>query len=137
MTITIKFIMWLIFAFFAGLIEAYLFHYWVKVEKVNKNLHPYFFVQRLLVGIAILLPFDIFDWIELLKFLGLLLAFALTFSFIHNGTYFIYRNKLNPNIYKLKFKDHADGDAVMDFHFESRLMQFIIGVLIITYIITL
>ena len=60
-------------------------------------------------------------------------SIVLMFSFIHNGVYYIQRNKLDPNIYMRKFFDSSTtSSAWIEMDFPTRLGCFVCGVAVLT-----
>lgn len=126
------------FAYFylEGKREAYYWHYKIRnwLDEKNKELdyngeHKTFLAQRILVFI---LSCGV-NYFVVNHYILFSLGLLLSFSFIHNGTYYYYRNKLDNNIYHLKFKANSTtSNAVMEFDYETRLFMFIIGLFLIT-----
>lgn len=120
--------------YFEGKREAYYFHFKNKVETNYLSEHKMFLTQRILVFLmATCLNYFVINY-YILYSLGLLLCF----SFIHNGTYYYFRNKLDPGIYHLQFKANSTtSNAVMEFDYETRLFMFMIGLtlIVLNYII--
>jgi len=107
-----------IYASIEGVREAYYYH--VAVAKgFKKNIHWLYLFQRTLFAILLFSQTNFF----------ILLFFALSFSFLHNGFYYLTRNKLDEIIYKKRFIDSSTtSTAVMEFNFAERTILLIFGI---------
>lgn len=103
----------IVFSLFEGHREAYFYHFASQSKEKLKNLHPYYFVFRLMVAVNISY---LFFPENIICFLLKLLCFGLIFPFFHDGIYYSARNVLNPDIYPLRWKDYGNGSAIMDFN---------------------
>ena len=95
--IIIYLILWNLYSFFEGVREANSKHHKEFSKSLTDIKSPIIYnLQRGLVLLIINLHLlTHISWWALLS----LPAMALIFPYIHNGTYFLMRNKLNPNIF--------------------------------------
>lgn len=118
--------------YFEGKREAWHWHFKNELEfkyYTHLNEHALFLRQRSLVFI---LSCGL-NYFVVNHYILFSLGIFFCFSFIHNGTYFYYRNKLDPSIYQLKFKANSNtSTAFMEFDYETRLFMFILGLILIT-----
>lgn len=117
--ILVSLLLWL-YSGLEGDREAYYYHYANKTDEKKKNLHPLFFVHRLVFAMA-----PIFLGFPPLMLFGL----AFTFPFIHDGFYYIRREKLRPGTYPQGFTSNSTtSTAKIEIPYEWRLVLFIIGI---------
>jgi len=131
-TIIIFTAMWCLFASLDGFIQAYYYDLY-PITKQHRNLHPFFTIVRAIVAapmcyeVLMISPEQgwSFVWIPAAMFgLGLIM----TFSFLHNGFYYMTRNKLQPSLYPKGFMDKSTSStALMDLSFKLRTSLLIIG----------
>ena len=100
--------------------EGYYYHEANKTSEKKKNLHGLFLIQRTTLATIII-------------FLGfsplMLLGLAFTFPFIHDGFYYIRREKLRPGTYPKGFTSNSTtSTAKIEIPYEWRLVLFIIGI---------
>jgi len=117
--ILVSLLLWL-YSGLEGDREGYHYHYESKISEKKKNLHGLFLIQRSTVAIIVLL----------LGFSPLmLLGLAFTFPFIHDGFYYIRREKLRPGTYPKGFTSNSTtSTAKIEIPYEWRLVLFIIGI---------
>lgn len=120
-----------LWAYLEGKREAQYFHYkWSLPNPTKiKDEHVHFTLQRsLYVIISSLLGFLIFNWwVGILTFISI----SLSFSFFHNGSYYLRRNQMNNKIYSLKWKDESTTTtAKMSLNYKKRLLLLIVGIII-------
>ena len=121
-----------LWAYLEGKREAKYFHYkWILPNPTKvKDEHFDFTLQRSLYVImsSLLAGFIFKYW---LAGAILFISIALTFSFFHNGSYYKKRNELNENVYLFRWRDESTTTtANFSFSYKSRLIQFIIGVVL-------
>lgn len=108
LSLFIVFIGWVAFSLFEGLEEAYTINYRDSFDKgYDKNLHPLWTGQRLVVGIVfcILLLIILKVWyIVLLVGVGMICSFP----FYHEGVYYLRMNQLNGS-YPKKWKTNQNS----------------------------
>ena len=109
--------------FFSGLEgdrEGYHYHYESQVAGKKKNIHWLFLTIRVLVvGVVILLGFSPL----------MLLGIAFTFPFVHDGFYYVRREKLRPGTYPKGFTSNSTtSTAKIEIPYEWRLVLFIVGI---------
>lgn len=110
-----------IYAQIEGFREAWMYYAFNRAG-VWKELHPLFTWQRVLFFCTIFLfqPWYVAAFI--------VTGDILSFSFWHNGRYFMTRNDIDPKIYKERFKDHSTtSTAKYEFNFSARLFFFIVS----------
>lgn len=100
--------------------EGYHYHYESQVSGKKKNLHGLFLIQRsTLATIIIFLGFSPL----------MLLGLAFTFPFIHDGFYYVRREKLKPGTYPKGFTSNSTtSTAKIEIPYEWRLVLYIIGI---------
>lgn len=109
------------YASIEGIREAFYYHALKGVK--SQNLHGVYWIQRLI--------FSVFLYVCTNGFV--LTFFICAFSFFHNGSYFLMRNKLDRLIYPKKFFDYSTtSTAIMEFNFSERLILLIIGLFSLT-----
>ena len=135
----LQFIVWQIFAALMGYLEAILFHLadYYKLKSFNKDyrdIHFHFTIIRFAM------------YIMLFMHLGArnVIVFApvaiCTFSFMHDGIYYLMRNNLSPGVYSKGFFDKPSigSTAKTKMSFKHRAIAFAFGLvlwcLLITYI---
>lgn len=104
-----------------GTREAYSHHN----STITKNVHPIYFIQRILVMILSIIAFK---W-QIAIYIAI--GGMLVFSFWHNGSYYTTREKLSPGYAPKKWRDHRDGSALMDIPFLPRTIMMVIGYIMI------
>lgn len=106
-----------IYASLEGVREAYYYH---VVGSFKKNIHWLYLFQRTLFSILLFSQTNFF----------ILAFFALSFSFFHNGFYYLTRNKLDATVYEMKFMDASTtSTAIMEFNFMERTVMLAFGLM--------
>lgn len=110
--------------------EAYYYDSEMRTDRPHKNIHWIYFVQR---GIVLMIIGIILNTVLLP------IGLAFLFPFVHDGTYYVQRNDLDPRIYPQRFTDHSrTSNAYFEFTFIDRLMFFIGSIItFVTYFILL
>src|ERR1700741_1441466 len=91
-------------AMFNGLIEAHLFHYKSEAEDERRTyLHAIFTLQRAFI-LCMLLFSSLFVGHKVSYILHVFTV-VFQFSLVHNGIYYMVRNRLNPRVYPRGFVD--------------------------------
>lgn len=128
------FFMWQWYADLSGKVDGYLFDaLTAKKDASFDNLHPLFTLIRAIIGCAVLkasidLGGIIIGWDMIWLIAMLCLSYIGTFSYWHNGKYYVTRNKLNPNVYKKGWFDYSSTSrATFDLSYKERLSGLIIG----------
>lgn len=127
-TLLLTYVIWNCFAFMDGKIDAYYWYLHSNAEPLNTmriktqttNIHKEFTFRRLFVGMSCyLIAILIFDnWHSILFGASLVLSF----SFWHNGAYYMKRNDLNQLVYIYRFFDSSNSStAKFEFNFIQRL----------------
>jgi len=111
----ITILVWVLYAYFDGRIEAHYYDALVWSNRKHKDIHWMSFIHRTLMLILIGI---------LTKSLSLPFALILIFSYIHNGYYYIERNKLDIRVYPDKFK--ASSTTSTSFFDNNFVVVFII-----------
>lgn len=138
MVIGISTLLFILFVFFEAWREAIYWH--VKgggvydTWKSKPEEHTLFTIQRGIFFLSLILGM-IFTthWIGILTST---IGFALIFSFIHNGFYYMFRNRLNPEVYKEGFWSQSTTSVAKLTKFMtpiSRTIQFGIGISILIF----
>lgn len=124
-------LIFILYALIEGFREG--FYWFFKVNSKKKTefeIHPIFAAQRGMV--ILLLATNVLLLTDLNSALINILSNALLFSFFHNGIYYTTRNKLDPNIYKLGWREQSTtSTAKMTkfFTYRNRTICAIIGAL--------
>lgn len=136
--IIISLITWIIYTFFEGAREANYNHNRnsLKISKPEINISLLCNIQRIFIlsSIGFCLSSNISYTL-----IGLpILSMILIFPYIHNGTYFIIRNKLDPNVFtKGSSSNCNDVEDVPTIYLENKLRNnlAIIGLLILIIVL--
>ncbi len=122
---------WACYALLEGWREAYYFHFKGQVNGTkDEGEHTLFFIQRAFVALLCLGMYYILEasYLQIGLFWA---AYALSFPFLHDGSYYAGRNKIDNSVYPLKFRDHSStSTAILTkfFPWPVRLITFIISV---------
>jgi len=139
-TIIVLSLVWFLFASLDGFVQAYYYDLY-PITKQHRNLHPFFNLVRAIPAglmcyeVLMISPEEgwTFVWVPAALY-GL--ALIMTFSFFHNGFYYVTRNKLQPSLYPKGFKDKSTSStALMDLGFKLRTSLMIIGIFFIIGVI--
>lgn len=122
------FVSGLLYAFFEGKREAYYYHSAsISGDSGRYNIHWLYLVQRIIFHISIFICINENIFIKIC----LLVSYGLCFSFIHNGSYFLQRNKLDNKIYPKKWMDDSiSSTASYEVSFKERTFTFIAGIIL-------
>ena len=125
MEIIIAQLIWIISACLDGFLQA---HYYTLYpsEKKHPNLHWLYATQRgILLGcIGIWMYYSGNEF----EFLILPVACCFTYSFFHNGFYYMTRNKLDKEVYQKGFWDNTDtSNAFLNISVGFRTAMLIVG----------
>lgn len=119
-------LLWILNASLEGFIQAYYYSLYPS-DKGYKNLHPFFLIQRiiLIAGLTFGLGYTLEAWMCAV----FIAACAFTYSFFHNGFYYLTRNKLDSKVYPKGFLDDTDtSDAILNINLGFRIIMAIIGI---------
>lgn len=124
-------LVWVIYSMLEGLREGFFWHFKANTKKdCQFELHPIFALQRgIVLSIIGLLLFNSIGFYSIPSVLSMMLIF----SFFHNGTYYVTRNKLDNSIYKLGWADQSTtSTAKMTkiMNYRNRTIFMIAGVLL-------
>lgn len=116
-----------VIALLFGAIEAYMFHKDKKLGITYPYIHFFFTGVRFATYLSLV-------WIANIH-LVYLVPISLTFPYFHDGMYYVTRNKLNPKIYRKRWKARSyDTSALLSFNYDGRTVLLIIGVCIHVWI---
>lgn len=103
LTLLIVNIIWIIYSMSEGFIEGFYFHFKTNSRRdCQFEINQVFSLQRILVLFLISgYLVHVLGWYSL----TVIKSLVLIFSFFHNGTYYLTRNKLDDRMYPLKWKD--------------------------------
>jgi hypothetical protein len=127
------FLIFLQYVILEGFREGYYWHYKNKSNDNSKfDIHPFFSWQRGLFFLTMvcIMASNIKEVIDIGK---MILGMLLMFSFLHNGSYYVTRNKLDENIYSKGFLDQSTTSTAIWTKFMtpiSRTTLFVIGLVI-------
>ncbi len=124
-------LVWVIYSMLEGLREGFFWHFKANTKKdCQFELHPIFALQRgIVLSLIGLLLFNSIGFYSIPSVLSMMLIF----SFFHNGTYYVTRNKLDNSIYKLGWADQSTtSTAKMTkiMNYRNRTIFMIAGVLL-------
>lgn len=125
-------IVWIIYALIEGFREGFYWHFKSTSKQVYEfEIHPIFAAQR---GIVLLLILGclLFMVSPANAYLNLL-SNALIFSFFHNGTYYLTRNKLDPKVYPTGWMSQSTTSTAKltkVFTYRNRTICAIVGIVI-------
>jgi|APSaa5957512535_1039671.scaffolds.fasta_scaffold79359_2 hypothetical protein len=131
MIVLITNILWILYSMLEGFREG--FYWYFKGISKSKNdfeIHPVFASQRgiILILIGVMLSFTI-GWFSILNTVGM----ALVFSFFHNGSYYVTRNRIDSKVYPLKWKSQSTTSTAKltkIMTYRNRTIFMIIGLII-------
>jgi hypothetical protein len=112
------------YALIEGYREAYYYHAAMLLgDKLKKEMHPVFSIQRILFFSVALI---FFKWyIAICVFMGEIF----TFSFFHNGMYYLTRNNLSKEVYEKRWRaESSTSTAKLEFTWMARLVLLIVGI---------
>lgn len=95
------YLVWITFSFLEGVREAYSGHSisYIKFSKEDRN-EWIIYLERVIFFIV--MGYLLYTLIGPNYLIVSLLGMVPIFYYVQNGTYFLIRNKLNPNVFKLK-----------------------------------
>lgn len=129
-------IIWILYACIDGFKDGFYWHFKnTSLKNYKFEIHPIFSLQRGIVLLAI--GTSLYYTIGIYSLLSTL-SMILMFSFFHNGMYYYIRNKLDSNIYKLKWKDQSitsTAKLTKIMTYENRTIFMIIGTLLQIFIL--
>jgi len=129
-TTQILLIITVLYAWLEGIREAYFYHAIDWSKKVwPENEHIWFFLQRAFVWLAITSTWMFAcGWTVIVAAIGL----AGIFAYVHNGTYFVERHKLNSDIYHDGWDtdEPDDDDGTIDLTLRQRKLALYAGLLL-------
>ena len=124
-------ILWIVYSSLFGYCDAYYWYganvgkYCLKDFKF-KDLHPQFFWMRSIVSIVFGLTLSNGNYLNSLLYT---MCLGMILPFFHNGFYYHTRNKIDPTVYPLGFKDMSKTSiANVNFTFSVRTALMVIGV---------
>ena len=124
MIVLITNILWILYSMLEGFREG--FYWYFKGISKSKNdfeIHPVFASQRgiILILIGVMLSFTI-GWFSILNTVGM----ALVFSFFHNGSYYVTRNRIDSKVYPLKWMvdEGNDFDNTLNNLYKAKVIKY-------------
>jgi hypothetical protein len=118
------------YALLEGYREGYYWHYKVRSNDTSTfDIHPFFSWQRGLFLFVLTMYCNINE-IDYINIVTTLLGTMLMFSFLHNGMYYLTRNKLNSSVYQKRFFAQSSTSTAFWTKFMtpiSRTILFVIG----------
>lgn len=108
-----------------GYKQAYYYH---NRHLTTENLHGYYFAEALIYGLLISI---ILGYKEYLLIFVDLISYGLIFPYFHDGMYYVTRNNLDNNIYKMRWYSETNtSEAKMNIKYDLRSAMFIIGLVL-------
>lgn len=126
-------LLWITYSLFEGIREGFYFHNRANsARQDNFEIHPLFFIQRSIVLILIFVPINIqFGMYNSLLFI---LVQIFTFSFFHDGIYYVTRNNLDKKLYAKRWFDSSKtSTARIELSFILRLLFLIAGLILLYF----
>ncbi len=120
---------WLFFAAASGYVEAQFFHMVDHNKTWRENIHYSLTVQRFFVWVIIIMGQLDKNCRWSLMFFGA--AYLFSFSFIHDGVYYMIRNELDERVYPKGWASHSEtSNSIWEFILtpKNRLIGFILSV---------
>lgn len=131
-------LLWILYACIDGFTEAFYWHFKIRSNYVDKviDLHPFFATQRIMFAgiLSILSNFIYFD--SILSTSLFFTALGLSFSFFHNGCYYLTRNRLDKNVYKKGWFDFSTTSTAKLTKIMTpinRTIMFLVSIFILIY----
>ena len=130
--IWMSFLIWCLYSFIDGIRDSIFYHHYDHNIKKLFNEHIVFVIQRLIVSLTLCL---------ISQNIWLLIPFVLSFSFIHNGSYYTSRHYLNKKtynydyLYKRKWFDQSTTSTSVFNKYMTPLVRIILFLLSIGLLI--
>lgn len=130
--IYISFLIWCLYSIIEGIRDSIFYHQYNHTFERVLNEHIVFVVQRLIVSLILCL---------MSQNIWLLIPFILSFSFIHNGSYYTSRHYLNKksynydNLYKKKWFSQSTTSTAVFTKYMTPLVRTILFLISITLLI--
>lgn len=128
---SIPFIKWMIAAILFGVVEAVMFHQCRPGQLIPKRTfwedeHVWLTIARFFVFLEIFSEYK-----NIYSLFIIFLPAMLVFPFLHDGFYYVMRNKLDRRVYPFKFTSQSNStDATLSFDFYTRTIMFIVGIIL-------
>ena len=104
----ISYLIWILYSFFEGVREGNSKHFKSSANILTEVKSPViYWFQRLLI--LLILNLHLLSHVSTLDVLFSTLSMFLIFPYVHSGTYFLIRNKLNPSIFIKGACDDCDN----------------------------
>lgn len=118
--------LWLVYAYFEGTREAYYYHATnLLPSNQQPEVHILFTWQR---SVVMIIAAVCLIKIGILSVILTVAGCVCLFSYIHDGSYYLWRNKLNSFVYPLKWRDHSTtSTAKIELNYTGRVRLFITG----------
>lgn len=144
------FILWVLFSLSDGKRDGYYYHANnTSNNPAKENLHWLFSIIRLIFFTLIVIVssyaypnqitfYDLWKYLPSLPIQSTLFAIALclSFSFLHNGIYYVTRNNLDSKVYPKRFFDNSTtSTSILEFDVNTRTIMFVIAFLGVTILI--
>lgn len=125
LTYIIVYVLWILYSCVEGCREGLYYDIASKEGNGIKELHKMYTGQRALVVMSIMFLVARQDGLYSLIYF---FSFVLSFSFWHDGFYYITRNKLDSGIYKERFKaESTTSTAKIELDYFTRMCMFVFG----------
>lgn len=125
------YICWIAYSCLEGFREALYYDLAVKEGNGVRELHKIYTIQRSMVIIPIVaLSFRIDGFYSLFYFAALVLSF----SYFHDGTYYVTRNDLDHTVYPKRWMDESTtSTAKIELSYEQRFSLFVLGIICLIF----
>ena len=121
-------LIWIAYSLLEGFREGFYFYFKTNSSIENNYvIHPAFTIQR---GLTLLIIggflFFIINWWSIL----IVTTLAMTFTYFHDGAYYLTRHKLNNNDYPKGWKDESTtSTAKINMNYKVRTILMVVGLL--------
>jgi hypothetical protein len=129
LTITIINIVWILYSLTEGFRDGFYWHFEnLSKKECDFDINPVFNFQRgLVLTIISILSFSVLGLFSVINAISLILMF----SFFHNGSYYLIRNKLSEDKYPKKWRDESKTFPKYSsflFSYNKRVIFVILGI---------
>ena len=120
-----SYLLWLLYTFFEGVREANSKHFKSSANILTEvKSQPIYWFQRILI--LLILNIHLLSHVSILDVFFSTISMFLIFPYVHSGTYFLVRNKLNPIIFTKRTCDDCDDtddrpSMYLDFKIRTKL----------------
>ena len=116
-----SYLLWLLYTFFEGVREANSKHFKSSANILTEvKSQPIYWFQRILI--LLILNIHLLSHVSILDVFFSTISMFLIFPYVHSGTYFLVRNKLNPIIFiKRACEDCNDSEEKPSMYLDCKI----------------